>query len=319
MQITLEGHASTAQPRRGKRRIKGYLFGLSLLGLSLAILASAGPQRVMAQTNAPGEQDGDPHSQICQMIEAAARSNGLPVDFFTRVIWQESRLQPDVIGPLTSGGERAQGIAQFMPGTAIERGLYEPFNPVEALPKSGEFLAELRNEFGNLGLAAAAYNAGPQRVRDYLSGARSLPLETRNYVLAVTGHPVEEWAALAIASADAGGKVPAANPAPVSAVASAGAGGKVPTANPVPVNCKDLLVALARAANRYNAQWAGRTFPSWCKGLRHPDVSSCGPVHLPDYALVAPNIIILRGHSFSHDHGHFLSPRSVRAFKSSQR
>ena len=81
-----------------------------------------------------------------------------------------------------------------MPGTAAERGLNEAFNPVEALPKSGEFLAELRDQFGNLGLAAAAYNAGPQRVRDFVAGLRSLPLETRNYVRAITGRPVEFWA-----------------------------------------------------------------------------------------------------------------------------
>ena len=70
---------------------------------------------------------------------------------------------------MTRSGQRAQGIAQFMPGTADERGLLDPFNPVQALPKSAEFLAELRSEFGNLGLAAAAYNAGPRRVRDWLA------------------------------------------------------------------------------------------------------------------------------------------------------
>src|SRR5437870_3050543 len=84
-------------------------------------------------------------------------------------------------------GQRAQGIAQFMPGTAAERRLLDPFDPVQALPKSAEFLRELREQLGNLGLAAAAYNAGPQRVRDWLSGARPLPAETHNYVLAVTG------------------------------------------------------------------------------------------------------------------------------------
>src|SRR5262249_1781133 len=85
---------------------------------------------------------------ISPMIEAAARGNGIPVDFFTRVIWQESRFQPDEVGPVTRSGHRAQGIAQFMPGTAAERGLLDPFNPVEALPKSGAFLAELRDRFG---------------------------------------------------------------------------------------------------------------------------------------------------------------------------
>ena len=69
-----------------------------------------------------------------------------------------------------------------MPGTAAERRLLDPFDPVQALPKSAEFLAELRGKFGNLGLAAAAYNAGPQRVRDWMAGTRRLPGETRRYV-----------------------------------------------------------------------------------------------------------------------------------------
>jgi hypothetical protein len=81
-----------------------------------------------------------------------------------------------------------------MPGTARERGLLDPFNPIEALPKSAEFLRELRGQFGNLGLAAAAYNAGPQAVRDWLAGKRSLPGETQRYVLAITGTSVDEWA-----------------------------------------------------------------------------------------------------------------------------
>src|SRR5262249_49710445 len=130
---------------------------------------------------------------LCLLIESAAKANALPVHFFTRVIWQESRFRPDVVGPLTRSGARAQGIAQFMPATAADRGLAEPFDPVQALPKSGEFLAELREQFGNLGLAAAAYNAGPQRVREFMAGSRELPTETRNYVLAITGRPVEDW------------------------------------------------------------------------------------------------------------------------------
>ena len=110
------------------------------------------------------------------------------------MIWQESRFQPGVVGPRTRSGERAQGIAQFMPRTAAERGLLDPFDPVQALPKSAEFLRELADQFGNLGLAAAAYNAGPQRVRDWLSGRRTLPAETQNYVQAITGLSADEWA-----------------------------------------------------------------------------------------------------------------------------
>ncbi len=226
--------------------------------IAVCILLLVVPVRALAQTMAIAEQSGD--HPICQLIESAARANGLPIDFFARVIWQESRFQPDVIGPLTRSGEHAEGIAQFMPGTAAEKGLYEPFNPVAALPKSGEFLAELRTEFGNLGLAAAAYNAGPQRVRDFLTGLRDLPAETRNYVLAITGHPVEDWALAAKENSDAGRN-------------------GEPQLNGAPENCHDLVALLERERNSFVAAWQGRSFPSWCRGLRHPDISICGPVH----------------------------------------
>ena len=137
------------------------------------------------------------------MIESAAKASNLPLEFFARVIWQESRFRSDAIGPVTRSGQRAQGIAQFMPGTANERGLLDPFNPVQALPKSAEFLAELRDQFGNLGLAAAAYNAGPRRVQEWLAGTGGMPQETRSYVLAITGSTVEDWA-----KAQKGGRTP---------------------------------------------------------------------------------------------------------------
>ena len=157
------------------------------------------------------------------MIEASARANNLPLEFFARVIWQESRFQPGVVGPRTRSGERAQGIAQFMPRTAAERGLLDPFDPVQALPKSAEFLRELADQFGNLGLAAAAYNAGPQRVRDWLSGRRTLPAETRNYVHAITGLSADEWA---------------------------GSGKREPVQPPRP-NCTQLMALLHRAPNPF--------------------------------------------------------------------
>lgn len=137
----------------------------------------------------------DTTQSICLMIESAAVTHGLPLEFFARVIWQESRFRPGAVGPVTRSGDRALGIAQFMPRTAAERGLLDPFDPVQALPKSAEFLRELRAEFGNLGLAAAAYNAGPQRLRDYLAGRGGMPSETRSYVAAITGMTVDEWAA----------------------------------------------------------------------------------------------------------------------------
>jgi hypothetical protein len=158
-----------------------------LFAACAALLALAG----MA-TDARAQADATQES-ICLLIESAARAHDLPVEYFARVIWQESRFQADAIGPPTRSGQ-AQGIAQFMPGTAAERNLLDPFDPVQALPKSAEFLRDLRRDFGNLGLAAAAYNAGPRRVREWLAGSGPMPAETRNYVSAITGASVEDWA-----------------------------------------------------------------------------------------------------------------------------
>lgn len=161
----------------------------SIVGL-LALIAPA-----MAQEPQPPEQaSAETSVSVCMLIESAAATNGLPLAFFARIIWQESRFRPDAVGPMTRSGERAQGIAQFMPRTAAERQLFDPFDPVKALPKSAEFLRELLGAFGNLGLAAAAYNAGPQRVRAWLAGRRGLPGQTRAYVRAVTGRSADDWA-----------------------------------------------------------------------------------------------------------------------------
>jgi hypothetical protein len=80
-----------------------------------------------------------------------------------------------------------------MPKTAVWRGVANPFDPIEAIAKSAELLRDLRTQFGNLGLAAAAYNAGSKRVQDWLARRRSLPQETRAYVRIVTGRSAEQW------------------------------------------------------------------------------------------------------------------------------
>ena len=160
-------------------------------------IESGTPPTIARATDAISRSDlqaSDLRDSVCLMIEAAGRAHDLPLEFFARVIWQESRFRPDTAGPRRRNGERAQGIAQFMPTTAAERGLLDPFDPVQALPKAAQFLRELKDQFGNLGLAAAAYNAGPARVRGWLAGARRLSAETRNYVAAVTGVPADEWA-----------------------------------------------------------------------------------------------------------------------------
>jgi hypothetical protein len=120
-------------------------------------------------------------------IARAAKTHSIPVDFFLALIEQESSFNPNAVSV-----KGAQGIAQFMPATAAQRGLKNPFDPNEALFKSAELLRELNDIFGSWDLAAAAYNAGPERVKRWLTGKSTLPIETTQYVKAITqGHP--EW------------------------------------------------------------------------------------------------------------------------------
>jgi transglycosylase-like protein with SLT domain len=179
------------------------LLRLALAATALALnLVQALPARAEPQgaaepgavappaNSAPNPKPRPSADKICRVLTQAAAENGLPIEFFTRLIWQESRFNPDAVSP-----KGALGIAQFMPRTASDRGLADPLEPLTALRESAGYLRELRTTFrGNLGLAAAAYNAGPGRVEAWLAGRRGLPEETRTYVLIVTGHHADAWA-----------------------------------------------------------------------------------------------------------------------------
>jgi hypothetical protein len=88
-----------------------------------------------------------------------------------------------------------------MPATALERGLADPFDPEEAIPKAAGLLADLDLRFGNIGLALAAYHAGPGRVGNWLSGGGVLPVQTQAYVFNITGRSAADWASDRQASA----------------------------------------------------------------------------------------------------------------------
>lgn len=126
--------------------------------------------------------------RLCHVLQTNAMGRGLPPLFFLRLIWQESRFDHTAVSR-----RGAQGIAQFMPPTARQWGLHNPFDPAMSLEKSAELLAYLVDKFGNVGLAAAAYNAGPVRVRNWLKGKGRLPKETRDYVEHTTGQPAAFW------------------------------------------------------------------------------------------------------------------------------
>ena len=137
----------------------------------------------------PPEKKAPGVSRICQLIESSAISHGIPKDFFARLIWKESRFDHQAVSPVG-----AQGIAQFMPYTAKERGLADPFDIEQAIAASASFLFDLKQAFGNWGLAAAAYNAGAGRVSNWMRSGGFLPLETEDYVLDITGAPADDFA-----------------------------------------------------------------------------------------------------------------------------
>jgi hypothetical protein len=134
------------------------------------------------------EAGPSPTEQFCRALKEAAEQSGIPVPFFARLLWQESRFKSNEV---SQAG--AQGVAQFMPETAAEVGLDDPFDAMKALPASAKFLRKLRDDFGNLGLAAAAYNAGPGRIQKWLARESELPRETRDYVRIITGTKAEDW------------------------------------------------------------------------------------------------------------------------------
>jgi hypothetical protein len=142
-----------------------------------------------SKPSAPSPEAQPTRESICQVLSEAAEENDLPTPLFKRLIWQESRFRSDAVSPVG-----ARGIAQFMPRTAAERGLTNPFDPFQALPASAAFLRDLVEQFGNFGLAAAAYNGGSGRVSRWLAGKGGLPKETRDYVIQITGRPAEHWA-----------------------------------------------------------------------------------------------------------------------------
>ncbi|WP_027526820.1 lytic transglycosylase domain-containing protein [Bradyrhizobium sp. Ec3.3] len=149
---------------------------------------SSPPSDTPADTTTERKVEESPHDAFCHALREAAENSEIPVPFFARLIWQESRFRSNEV---SHAG--ARGVAQFMPETAAEVGLDDPFDPFKALPASARLLRKLRDDFGNLGLAAAAYNAGSGRIQKWLAKQSALPRETRDYVRIITGTKAEDW------------------------------------------------------------------------------------------------------------------------------
>jgi hypothetical protein len=171
-----------------------------LARVCVAMLIAASPFGTRGAAAATANTPAELLEPVCRMVDGAAAANRLPAAYLARILWHESRLRSDATSPAG-----AEGVAQFMPRTAAERGLADPRDPAPSIAEAARLLADLNLRFGNRGLAAAAYNAGPGRVLKWLRRQSELPAETRLYVAAVTGRPVEDWAYSTAAGQIAGG------------------------------------------------------------------------------------------------------------------
>ncbi|MGK2878695.1 MAG: lytic transglycosylase domain-containing protein [Solirubrobacterales bacterium] len=113
------------------------------------------------------------------IIDAAQKYNVQPV-LLASQLKAESDFNPNAV---SSAG--AQGIAQFMPGTARSMGLTDPFDPRASINAQAKLMARLIKQFGSIPKALAAYNAGPGAVQKY--GGIPPYAETQGYVAKIIG------------------------------------------------------------------------------------------------------------------------------------
>jgi hypothetical protein len=117
---------------------------------------------------------------FAEFIGEAARTQGIAPELVASVIAVESNFNPRAVS-----ARSARGLMQLMPETAARFGVSNVFDPRQNIDAGTRYLKELLGRYhGNLALALAAYNAGPDKVEQF----RAVPpyRETRDYVRRVT-------------------------------------------------------------------------------------------------------------------------------------
>ncbi len=132
-----------------------------------------------AASSSQGLPDFVPAAYRSAIAEAASR-HGVAADLLAAQLMAESNFNPFAVSPVG-----AQGIAQFMPGTAAAYGLVDPFDAPAAIDAQARLMADLLAQFGRNDLALAAYNAGPGAVS--ACGCADPYPETASYVSRILG------------------------------------------------------------------------------------------------------------------------------------
>jgi hypothetical protein len=125
-------------------------------------------------------------------IHEAATRFAVPERWIRAVMHQESGGQEYLNGQPITSDAGATGLMQVMPATYAElRDRYnlgdDPYNPHDNIMAGTAYIREMYDQFGSPAFLAA-YNAGPQRVADYMAGRSNLPNETVNYLASITPH-----------------------------------------------------------------------------------------------------------------------------------
>ncbi len=132
---------------------------------------------------------GPPEDPWGPYVREAAGRFQVPESWVREVMRQESGGKQYLDGGLTTSSAGAMGLMQVMPSTyeglRQRYGLGDdPYDPHNNILAGTAYIKEMYDRYGSPGFLAA-YNAGPRRVDDYLSGAGSLPNETVNYVASI--------------------------------------------------------------------------------------------------------------------------------------
>lgn len=134
------------------------------------ITTATGKRKVNAQVLPAGSKD------IESMILQSAKKYGVDPRLVSAVAETESNYRPDAV---SSAG--AVGVMQLMPETASSLGVQNIYDPSQNIDGGVKYLKEMLSDFnGDVRKAVAAYNAGPQAVKEY----NGVPpyAETQNYV-----------------------------------------------------------------------------------------------------------------------------------------
>jgi hypothetical protein len=115
-------------------------------------------------------------SHYRELVETAASRWNVDADLISSVIATESNFNARAISR-----KNARGLMQLMPSTAARLGVHDVFDPKQNIDAGTRYLGDLLQRFRNdMGLALAAYNAGPERVQAY--GRIPPYAETASYV-----------------------------------------------------------------------------------------------------------------------------------------